>query len=333
MAKAQSEERLAGSGPARTRTGLSIVIPFFNEEGNVRPLHRAVTDALTGYEGGYEVIAVDDGSTDGTLALLEEIHDEDSRWTVVALRRNFGQTAALSAGFDHSRGEVVVTLDGDLQNDPKDIPRLLELCAQYDIVSGWRADRKDPFLTRRLPSVLANSLISAITGVRLHDYGCTLKAYRREVIQDLRLYGEMHRFIPAIASWMGTSLAEVKVQHHPRRAGTSKYGLRRTFKVLLDLITVKFLLSFATRPIQVFGLFGLILGGTGVGIATYLAYLKLGLGEAIANRPLLNLSVLLIILGGQFIGMGLFCELLVRLYHESVGKPIYRVSRVLRRAG
>ncbi|MDR7519553.1 MAG: glycosyltransferase family 2 protein [Armatimonadota bacterium] len=333
MAKVQDEIRTADPGPARTRIGLSIVIPLFNEEGNVRPLHQAIAQALVGYDGDYEVIAVDDGSTDRTLALLEAIHEEDPRWTVIALRRNFGQTAALSAGFDHARGDVVVTLDGDLQNDPEDIPGLLELSARYDIVSGWRADRQDPFLTRRLPSALANRLISAITGVRLHDYGCTLKAYRREVIQDLRLYGEMHRYIPAIASWMGTSVAEMKVRHHPRRSGVSKYGLRRTFKVLLDLITVKFLLSFATRPIQVFGLVGLVLGGLGTAVGGYLAYIKFALGESIAQRPLLLLSVLLIVLGGQFVGMGLVCELLVRLYHESVGKPIYRISRILRRPG
>lgn len=333
MVKVQKDELPVGPGTGRTRIGLSLVIPFYNEEGNVRALYRAITEALVEYEGGYEVIAVDDGSMDRTLAVLEEIHEEDSRWTIVALRRNFGQTAALSAGFDHSRGEVIVTLDGDLQNDPRDIPRLLELCARYDIVSGWREDRKDPFLTRRLPSALANRLISVITGVRLHDYGCTLKAYRREVIDDLRLYGEMHRFIPAIASWMGTSVAELKVRHHPRRAGVSKYGLRRTLKVVLDLITVKFLLSFATRPIQIFGLFGFALGGLGTAVAGYLAYLKIVMGESIAQRPLLLLGVLLIVLGVQFIAMGLVCELLVRLYHESVGKPIYRVSRVLKRAG
>lgn len=326
------EERRAGPDTIPARIGLSLVIPLYNEEDNVRPLYRAVTDALGECAEEYEVIAVDDGSKDRTLNQLEAIHREDARWTVIALRRNFGQTAALSAGFDHASGDVIVTMDGDLQNDPRDIPKLLELSRQYDIVSGWRADRKDTFLTRKLPSALANKLISLITGVRLHDYGCTLKAYRREVIEDLRLYGEMHRFIPAIASWRGTSVVEIPVRHHPRRAGVSKYGLGRLLKVLLDLITVKFLLSFATRPIQVFGLFGLGVGGLGVFVALYLAYIRLVLGKGIGQRPLLLLSILLIILGGQFLVMGLFSEMLVRVYHESLGKPIYRVGKMLRRA-
>lgn len=312
-------------------TPLSIVIPFYNEEENVRPLYRGVRNALEKLGIDYEVIAVDDGSMDKTLPLLEEIHHEDPRWTILALRRNFGQTAALSAGFDYAQGEVIVTIDGDLQNDPEDIPKLLEVIKEHDVVSGWRADRKDPFLTRRLPSILANKLISAITGIRLHDYGCTLKAYRREVIDNLKLYGEMHRFIPALASWMGISIAEVKVRHHARKAGTSKYGLGRTVKVLLDLITVKFLLSFATRPIQVFGLFGLVLGGAGSLIAFYLAVLKLLFGQSIGQRPLLLLGILLIILGVQLVGMGLLGEMLVRVYHENLGKSIYMVKKVLRK--
>lgn len=314
-----------------TSIALSVVIPFYNEEENVRPLYQRMRNALEKLGIDYEVIAVDDGSTDKTLALLEEIHREDPRWTILALRRNFGQTAALSAGFDYAKGEVIVTIDGDLQNDPEDIPKLLEMIKEHDIVSGWRADRKDPLVTRKLPSTLANKLISAVTGVRLHDYGCTLKAYRREVIDHLKLYGEMHRFIPAIASWMGISIAEVKVRHYARKAGTSKYGLGRTVKVLLDLMTVKFLLSFATRPIQVFGLFGLVLGGAGSFITLYLAVLKLFFGQSIGQRPLLLLGVLLIILGVQLIGMGLLGEMLVRVYHEGLGKSIYMVKRVLRK--
>ncbi|MFN3477556.1 MAG: glycosyltransferase family 2 protein [Candidatus Methylomirabilales bacterium] len=323
-----TEQRAKRTEGERT---LSIVIPFYNEEENIRPLYQGVRNALEKLGIDYEVIAVDDGSTDKTLTLLEEIHREDPRWTILQLRRNFGQTAALSAGFDYAKGEVIVTIDGDLQNDPEDIPKLLELIKEHDVVSGWRADRKDPLVTRRLPSTLANKLISAVTGVRLHDYGCTLKAYRREVIDHLKLYGEMHRFIPAIASWMGISIAEVKVRHYARKAGASKYGLGRTVKVLLDLITVKFLLSFATRPIQVFGLFGLILGGTGSLITLYLATLKLLFGQSIGQRPLLLLGVLLIILGVQLVGMGLLGEMLVRVYHESLGKSIYMVKRVLRK--
>ncbi|MFQ5898667.1 MAG: glycosyltransferase family 2 protein [Candidatus Methylomirabilia bacterium] len=325
---------VAGRDAAVTESNppfVSVVIPFYNEEENIRPMHRGVSEALEKVEGEYEVIAVDDGSTDRTLALLEEVHHEDPRWTILTLRRNFGQTAALTAGFDYARGEVIVTLDGDLQNDPGDIPRLLELINESDVVSGWRAERQDPFLTRRLPSRLANKLISAVTGVNLHDYGCTLKAYRREVIDNLKLYGEMHRFIPAVASRMGISIAEVEVRHHLRRAGSSKYGFSRTLKVLLDLITVKFLVSFATRPIQVFGGIGLVLWATGFVISFYLAFLKLFLGHEIGGRPLLLLGVLLIMLGVQLIGMGLLGEMLVRIYHEGLGKPIYMVKKVLRR--
>jgi len=309
---------------------LSLVIPLYNEEENVLPLYQAVRQALDKLECPYEVIAVDDGSTDRTLILLEQVHKEDPRWTILSLRRNFGQTAALSAGFDHARGQVVVTLDGDLQNDPEDIPRLLDLIGAYDIVSGWRAERKDPFWRRRLPSILANTLISWVTGIRLHDYGCTLKAYRKEVVDNLRLYGELHRFIPAIASWMGISIAEVKVRHRERKAGRSKYGLGRTFRVLLDLITVKFLLSFVTRPIQVFGLIGLLMGGIGFLISLYLTALKILFGYEIGGRPLLLMGVLLLLLGVQLIGMGLLGEMLARVYHEALGKPTYMLKKILR---
>ncbi len=311
------------------RPWLSIVIPFYNEEDNVRPLHEQIIQALDGLGKPYEVIAVDDGSTDRTLAALEEILKDDPRWSVVVLRRNFGQTAALSAGFDRIRGDVIVTLDGDLQNDPADIPKLLELIEAYDMVSGWRADRKDPFVSRRLPSMLANWLISATTGIRLHDYGCTLKAYRREVVDNLRLYGELHRFIPAIASWMGISIAEVKTNHRPRRFGRSKYTIARTVRVLLDLITVKFFLSFRTKPIQVFGLLGLAAAAIGGGLLVYLASLKLLMAQPIGGRPLLLLSVLLMLLGVQLVGMGLLGEMVARVYHESQGKPIYMVKKII----
>ena len=310
------------------RPTLSIVIPVFNEEENIPLLADEIRRALEPQGIVYEVIAVDDGSTDGSWSRLEAVRAADPRWILVALRRNFGQTAALSAGFDHARGEVIVPLDGDLQNDPADIPRLLALAAEYDIVSGWRKNRQDRLLSRRLPSLLANWLISKVTGIHLHDYGCTLKAYRREVVEHLRLYGEMHRFIPAIASWMGITIVEVETHHRPRRFGRSKYGITRTVRVVLDLITVKFLLSFATRPIQVFGMLGMGAVGIGVAIGAYLTALKLFLGAQIGGRPLLFLAVLLIVVGVQFVVMGLLGEMLVRVYHESQRKPIYMVKRV-----
>jgi glycosyltransferase involved in cell wall biosynthesis len=310
------------------RPALSIVIPVFNEEDNVPILAAEIRDALDPHGIAYEVIAVDDGSTDGSWSRLEAVRAGDPRWILVALRRNFGQTAALSAGFDHARGEVIVPLDGDLQNDPADIPRLLALAKDYDIVSGWRKNRQDPLVSRRLPSMLANWLISKVTGIHLHDYGCTLKAYRREIVEHLRLYGEMHRFIPAIASWMGITFVEVETHHRPRRFGKSKYGITRTLRVILDLITVKFLLSFATKPIQVFGMLGLSAAGLGGVIGVYLTLLKLIWGAQIGGRPLLSLAVLLIVVGVQFVVMGLLGELLVRVYHESQQKPIYMVKRV-----
>ena len=313
------------------RCALSIVIPFFNEAENVQPLAEEIRHALDPLGIHYEVVAVDDGSSDTTWQRLEGVRADDPRWVLVALRRNFGQTAAMSAGFDHAQGEVIVTLDGDLQNDPADIPRLLQLAKDYDVVSGWRRRRQDPLLRRRLPSTLANWLISCVTGVRLHDYGCTLKAYRREVVEHLRLYGEMHRFIPAIASWMGISLIEVDTHHRPRRFGRSKYGIGRTLRVVLDLLTVKFLLSYASKPIQVFGLLGLGTGAAGLGIAAYLTVLKLAFGAQIGQRPLLVLAVLLILVGVQLIVMGLLGEMLVRVYHETQQKPIYMVKRVLGR--
>lgn len=310
------------------RLALSIVIPIFNEEDNVPILAEEIRQALDPHGIRYEVIAVDDGSTDASWTRLEAVRAADPRWVLVALRRNFGQTAALSAGFDHARGAVIVPLDGDLQNDPADIPRLLTLAKDYDIVSGWRKNRQDPFVSRRLPSLFANWLISWVTGIRLHDYGCTLKAYRHEVVEHLRLYGEMHRFIPAIASWMGITFVEVETHHRPRRFGRSKYGILRTVRVILDLITVKFLLSFATRPIQVFGLLGIGAVATGGAIGAYLTALKLFWGAQIGGRPLLFLGALLIVVGVQLVVMGLLGEMLVRVYHESQRKPIYMVKRV-----
>ncbi len=310
---------------------ISVIVPVYNEEESIPILYRSLKDVLDRMGSPYEIIFVDDGSEDRTPLILEEIHRGDERVVVLTFRRNFGQTAALVAGFDHARGEIIITMDGDLQNDPEDIPRLLEMMEDYDVVSGWRVNRKDPFLTRRLPSMIANWIISRVTGLRLHDYGCTLKAYRREVIENIKLYGEMHRYIPAVAKWAGARVGEVETTHHPRRFGRSKYGLSRTIKVILDLITIRFLQSFSTKPLHAFGLLGIILGGGGFLISLYLTMEKLLFGQDIGGRPLLLLGVLLIILGVQFIGMGLLGEMLVRIYHESQGKPIYILKRVMRR--
>ncbi|MFN2433187.1 MAG: glycosyltransferase family 2 protein, partial [Gemmatimonadota bacterium] len=277
----------------------------------------------------YELLIVDDGSRDGTGPLLKRLCASHPRLRAIHLRRNFGQAAALSAGFDAARGTIVVTLDGDLQNDPRDIPRLLEKMAEgYDVVSGWRAERKDRFLSRRLPSTVANWLIGQVTGVRLHDTGCSLKAYRTELLRDVHLYGEMHRFIPALASAQGGSVAEIKVNHHPRTRGRSKYGILRTFRVVLDLILVKFLLSYSHRPIHLFGLLGIGAFTGGAVICTWLTYQKLALHLAIGGRPILLLGILLIIMGVQFVTMGLIAEMQVRLYHESQSKPIYRIREI-----
>jgi glycosyltransferase involved in cell wall biosynthesis len=308
---------------------LSVVIPVYNEEENVRLLHESLRNALDPLNQEYELLFVDDGSTDSTLPILEEIQAQDNKVVVLSLRRNFGQTAAFAAGFDFSRGDVVVTMDGDLQNDPADIPKLLELIKESDLVSGWRKKRKDPFFSRRLPSMMANWLISKVTGVKLHDYGCSLKAYRRDVIKNLKLYGEMHRFIPAVASWYGVRVSEVETVHHPRMRGKSKYGISRTVKVVLDLITVKFLQSFSTKPIQFFGPFGILSGFLGFLILLYLSADKLLFGKDIGGRPLLLLGALLIIVGIQLIGMGLLGEMLVRVYHESQKKPIYVIKKIL----
>lgn len=308
---------------------LSIVIPLYNEEENVRELHGSLKPVMDSLGDEYEILFIDDGSADNTLPLLQEIQAADNNVIVLSLRRNFGQTAAFAAGFDYSRGDIIVTMDGDLQNDPRDIPKLLELMKDNDLVSGWRKKRKDPFLSRRLPSIIANALISKVTGVNLHDYGCSLKAYRRDVIKNLKLYGEMHRFIPAVASWYGVRIAEVETTHHPRLRGKSKYGISRTMKVVLDLITVKFLQSFSTKPLQFFGPIGLLSGALGLLISFYLSIGKIFSGSDIGGRPLLLLGALLIIVGIQFIGMGLLGEMMVRVYHETQKKPIYVIKKVI----
>lgn len=308
---------------------ISVIIPLYNEEENILILHEQLSHVLGDIGEEYEIIYVDDGSVDKTSIYLEQIQSSDRHVVVISLRRNFGQTAAFAAGFDFAQGDVVITMDGDLQNDPKDIPKLLEMIKDYDLVSGWRKDRKDPFISRRLPSMIANWLISKVTGVKLHDYGCSLKAYRKEVVKNLRLYGEMHRFIPAVASWYGIRVTEVETSHHPRLRGKSKYGISRTIKVILDLITVKFLQSFSTKPMQFFGPLGVIFATAGTGISFYLSLEKIINGTNIGNRPLLLLGALLIIVGVQFVGLGLLGEMIVRVYHESQKKPIYVIKKIL----
>ncbi len=309
---------------------ISLVIPLYNEEENVQLLYEELKSVLAGMPCRSEIVFVDDGSRDRTMAILETIQAGDETVRAVSLRRNFGQTAAMTAGFDHAHGEVIITMDGDMQNDPRDIPQMLaKLNEGFDVVTGWRFDRQDPFLSRKLPSQIANRLISWVTGVKLHDYGCTLKAFRREVIENINLYGEMHRFIPAIASGMGISFTEVKVNHRARRFGTSKYGISRTIRVVLDLITVKFMLSYATRPLHVFGTVGVVSSALGALIALIMTVQRQLFGVGLANRPLLLLAVLLIFMGIQFITIGLLAELVVRTYHESQKKPIYFVRKVL----
>ncbi len=308
----------------------SVVVPLYNEEENVALLYEEIRSVLAGMSGQSEIVFVDDGSRDRTMERLEAIQQRDPAVRVVSLRRNFGQTAAMSAGFDHASGAVIVTMDGDLQNDPHDIPRMLARLEEgYDVVTGWRFDRQDSFFSRKLPSRLANQLISWVTGVNLHDYGCTLKAFRREVIDNINLYGEMHRFIPAIASGMGISFTEMKVNHRARRFGTSKYGISRTIRVVLDLITVKFLLSYATRPLHVFGTVGILSSLAGFFLGVVLVIQRQIFAIPLADRPLLLLAILLLFLGIQFITIGLLAELVVRTYHESQKKPIYYVRKVL----
>lgn len=309
---------------------LSVVVPIYFEEDNIRPLYAAITAALAPTGLSYEIICVDDGSGDTSFPILKELATADQRLRVIRFRRNFGQTAAMAAGFEAARGDVIVPMDGDLQNDPADIPLLLEKIKEgYDVVSGWRKDRQDTFINRKLPSMIANGLISRLTDVHLHDYGCTLKAYRREVLEGIGLYGEMHRFVPALASRIGAKVAELPVRHHPRLHGTSKYGISRTVRVVLDLLTVKFLLSYATKPIQLFGKWGIysMLLACGTGGATI--YMKLFANTSMNRNPLLILTAFLLFMGVQFITLGLLGELNARTYYESQGKPIYSVKERL----
>ncbi len=313
---------------------LSIVIPIYNEERSLGKLYDRLTKALSKVGKNYEIIAVNDGSSDDSLRVLKKLHKQDSRFKVVNLRRNFGQTAALAAGFDYAQGDVVVSMDADLENDPRDISKLLDkLDEGYDIVSGWRKDRWGggvfQKVVRRVPSEIANFLVRKVTGLYLHDTGCTLKAYRAEVLENVQLYGELHRFVPAIASRYGAKIGEVAVNYEPREFGSSKYGFSRTVRVFLDLILLKFLLGYGTRPIQFFGLLGFVFGGLGVLFSLYLTYVKFGLNQSIGQRPLLLLAVLLMVLGVQFVTMGLLGEIVMRTYFESQDKKIYAVRKFL----
>jgi len=309
---------------------LTVVIPVYNERENISYLYENLNKVLPSLGKKYEVILIDDGSTDGTFNELVKIHEQNSNYKIVKFRKNFGQTPAMSAGFDYANGEIIITLDADLQNDPQDIPLLIEKMNEgYDIVSGWRVNRQDKAVSRKLPSKIANWLIAKLTGVRIHDYGCTLKAYSRDVVKNIELYGEMHRYIPAVASWMGISVAEVPVHHHSRKFGKSKYGISRTIRVILDIIILKYLLSYSQKPIQIFGLIGLFTGSVGGIITLYLIIMRLFFNEALSSRPLFTLSIFMIFIGVQLITMGILGELLMRTYHEASGKPTYAIRQIL----
>ncbi|RTZ67928.1 MAG: glycosyltransferase [Aquificaceae bacterium] len=309
---------------------ISVVIPVYNEEENLKPLYGELKEVLKSLPYEYEIIFVDDGSTDGSYEILKKLALEDKKVKVIRFRRNYGQTAAMYAGFQYAQGDVIITMDGDLQNDPHDIPKLLEKINEgYDIVSGWRKNRKDPFLTRILPSKIANWIISKVTGVHLHDYGCTLKAYRKEVAKNFRLYGDMHRFLPAVAKSFGAKITEIVVNHRPRIHGRSKYGIGRTVRVILDIFLVKFLNDYLNKPMYVFGSTGLFLLWLGFLILLYLTVEKLFFGESIGGRPLLILGVLLFLSGLQLLSTGIIAEVVIRTYYESKSDVPYRVEEVL----
>lgn len=309
---------------------LSLVVPVYNEAQNLLPLHQEIVESCSKLNNSYELIFVDDGSWDESFVVLKNIQKDDHKVKVIKLRKNFGQTAALSAGFDYARGDIIISLDADLQNDPKDFPLLIQKIQEgYDIVSGWRQKRKDSLLTRRLPSFVGNWLISFFTRIKLHDYGCTLKAFRKEVVKSIRLYGEMHRFIPVIARNMGFQITEVRVNHRPRLYGKSKYRSTRFIRVILDILTVKFLLSYSTRPLQIFGLIGFLTGIIGIILGLYLSYQRLIIKVGISGRPLLLLAILFMVTGLQFITLGLLAEIMVRAYHESVEKKIYIIQEIV----
>lgn len=329
-----SLESFAPASPIALPPFVSVVVPIYNEVESLSHLIEAIAATLQAHRIRYEIICVDDGSKDGSAELLKQLAGDRSDLRSVLLRRNYGQTAAMAAGFNHALGRVIVTLDGDLQNDPTDIPRLLDKLEEgYDMVSGWRKDRQDAALTRLLPSKIANWLIGKVTGVKVHDYGCSLKAYRAELVADMNLYGELHRFLPVLAYIEGARLAEMPVLHHARRYGKSKYGLGRTFRVVMDLFTLFALKKFLTRPMHGFGLVGLLSIALGTLVGLYLTFLKLGFGERIGDRPLLILAAVLVLGGIQLLSFGLLGELCMRTYHESQGRPIYRVREVVEPKG
>ena len=307
---------------------ISIVVPVYNESDNIKLLINEIINVMKSHQLLFELIIVNDGSVDRTSNVLENLSLEIKQLTVINLRKNYGQTAALAAGFDHSNGDIIVTLDGDLQNDPNDIPKLItNINEGYDLICGWRFQRKDKLLNRRIPSKIANRLIGNVTGIHLHDYGCSLKAFKREIIDDIKLYGELHRFLPVLANIEGAKIKEIKVNHRSRKYGQSKYGIDRTFRVLMDLLTVWFMNKFLTRPMYVFGFIGIISIIISLIMSSYLIFLKF-LGESIGNRPLLIFALILGIAGVQLFSFGLLGELLMRTYHESQNRPIYRVREI-----
>lgn len=305
---------------------ISVIIPLLNEEENLPELYDSLKNVLSQYNKK-EIIFIDDGSVDNTHRILNQLHEKDPDIKIIRFRRNFGQTAALSAGFNHTKGDIIITMDGDLQNDPTDIPRLVDKIQEgNDIVCGWRADRNDPFLSKKIPSLISNWLARQLTGVKIHDSGCTLKAFRSDVVRNIRLYGELHRYIPAVASWMGVTIEEIPVKHHPRTHGKSNYNISRLFRGMLDLMTVTFLISYSTRPMQLFGIPGAISVCLGLFMGGYLSVIRLFYNEGIGDRPLLMLAVLLTIMGIQFISMGLLGEIIVRTYYEVLNKQIYAMK-------
>ncbi len=309
---------------------ISIVIPVYNEEKSIPYLYESLNNVLPNLGKKYEVILIDDGSTDRTFEELLKVHEKNNNYKIIKFRRNFGQTPAMSAGFDYAKGEIIITLDADLQNDPSDIPLLLEKIYEgYDVVSGWRINRQDKAVSRKFPSKVANWLIAKLTKVNIHDYGCTLKAYKKDVIKNIELYGEMHRYIPAVASWMGVKVAEVPVHHHSRKFGKSKYGISRTIRVILDIITIKYLLSYSQRPIQIFGLVGLFTAFIGFILTAYLIIMRIFFRVPLSDRPLFILSIFMIFVGIQLITMGILAELIMRTYHEASGKPTYAIREII----
>lgn len=325
----KNKETETANSLSGSKIEISVVIPVYNEEDNVWPLYDNLEPVLLKLGRNYEVILVDDGSKDGTYNKLRQLHEKNNHFKVIKFRRNFGQTPAMRAGFDFASGGIIITLDADLQNDPEDIPKILEKMDEgYDIVSGWRKNRKDK-VSRRVPSTVANKIISVLFRVRLHDYGCTLKAYRKEVLDNIELYGEMHRYIPAIASWMGVKVAEIPVNHRARKFGKAKYGISRTIRVILDIITIKFLLTYSKKPMQIFGLVGVFTSLVGFIATTYLIVERLFFNQPLSSRPLFILSIFMIFIGIQLITMGLLGEIMMRTYHEGTGKSTYVIREIV----